>query len=181
MALTPTRIKLAEFDRSTYAINPPAGSEFEEVLDPRYWAHLAGQLRVGDVLEVKPDDMSWWALLLVTQVGLVQANVAVLIGPVQIDGADVAPDPELEDHVLRFAGGRMRWCVLRVSDREYVFSGGTRDEAVAWMESRAAAVAAAKLKQGVVEERPEPKAAEPEPAEEDASPAGRRRRRASVA
>ena len=43
----------------------PDGHNAEDVLRPEYFGFHAGRIRVGDVIEVQSEDMSWWGELLV--------------------------------------------------------------------------------------------------------------------
>lgn len=43
----------------------PDGHNAEDVLRPEYFGFHAGKIRVGDVIEVQSEDMSWWGELLV--------------------------------------------------------------------------------------------------------------------
>lgn len=43
----------------------PDGHTAEDVLRPEYFGFHAGKIRVGDVIEVQSEDMSWWGELLV--------------------------------------------------------------------------------------------------------------------
>jgi hypothetical protein len=62
----------------SYTERVPAGTPFDAVIEPKWWAHVAGNLLVNSTIEVTPEDLAWFAELYVVEVGDVWAKVAVL-------------------------------------------------------------------------------------------------------
>ena len=77
MALKPINLKEADYVRHVFAIRLEADENFEDVLTPSYWAHVAAQLRVMDRVEVSPADGTWLAELVVSAVTNTEAKMSV--------------------------------------------------------------------------------------------------------
>lgn len=52
-------------------------ANFDDLLKPGFWAHVADKLKPGHVIEVWPDDWSYVARLRVVEVGRLYARVAL--------------------------------------------------------------------------------------------------------
>lgn len=128
----PTRMHLAEYDRQDWTVNADLGTKLEEVLEPDYWAHMAPQMQQYDHIEVRVDDGSWIAYLLVTACDRNWAKVKLL------HRYDLVEDQSIPVASLRykvdFKGPQHRWSVIRLSDGAYVHEGErTRLAAEQWM------------------------------------------------
>ena len=77
-AKRPTALSDASYKRRHYFWDVPSGSVVEQVLDPLFWTNVTGKLAAGVLIEVHPEDLAWWALLIVRGVGSREASVAVL-------------------------------------------------------------------------------------------------------
>lgn len=62
----------------SYTEKPVAGTPFEKIIEPGWWAHVTAQLIVGQVIQVVPEDNAYFAELYILEVGPVWAKVAVL-------------------------------------------------------------------------------------------------------
>ena len=134
--LQPSRCKLAEYQRSVFAINPEPDMPFEAMLSPHYWAHVSQNFRPGTKLEIYPPEGHYYALLLVQDCGRLFAKVAV------IQKVDFVPvtvgEHQLDTSAYRasYGGVNSKWCVHRVVDgkKELMKSElGDREEAEAWI------------------------------------------------
>lgn len=72
------RFKSAEFRRNIWDAIPEAGTPFDDLLKPEYWAHVAANLRPWDRIEVRAEDGSYYAELLVRDAGRLWAKVECL-------------------------------------------------------------------------------------------------------
>lgn len=136
--LATTRFKRsgAEFERNIHMAYPEHGTDFDAILDPAYWAHVSAHMKIGDKIEVQPDDMSYSAELRVLDVGTLFAKVGVY-HKVEWDNVEVTGDlPGNSGLEVKFRGPHCRWSVLRVTDpsrpevlKEKIASKG---EAEAW-------------------------------------------------
>lgn len=115
MSLIPTHFALAEFKRSQHHALIPTGIKLEELAKPEFWAHVAALVKPFDRIEVRADDGSFWAELLVTKVD----KASVSTRPIQF--VDLRPAPSkieapAASFVTKFRGPR-KWSVLRVVDQ----------------------------------------------------------------
>lgn len=87
-------LKVADSVRNVYQITAAADTTPEDLLDPKYWAHVARLLRLGDRIEVLAADTSWYAELRVMEVGRTEAlgaRLAFTLRPVSLSNENVLP------------------------------------------------------------------------------------------
>lgn len=67
--VTKDRFIEARFARNDYVLNLPSDYPYAELLNPDNWKLIAGlgKVNIGDTIEVRKDDLSLWALLLVRE------------------------------------------------------------------------------------------------------------------
>lgn len=112
--LAPPRLKLAEFVRSPYRVEPEAGLPFEAVLDPDYFGHVADRLRPGDKLEIMPECMSWYAEALVVDATRLSARIQPTLGPIKLDAGEQVLASDVFE--ARWISPTARFGVARKSD-----------------------------------------------------------------
>lgn len=76
--LDPQRFKLAEHERNVHVITVEAGVTRAQLLDPAFLAHVAAKLRPYTQIEVRSDDGTMFARLLVLQAERTWATCYVL-------------------------------------------------------------------------------------------------------
>lgn len=82
--LLPTRIKLADYVRQHWRSTPDGGITLEQVMEPSFFGHIAKKIALLDIIEVIPQDNSYFAELLVT--GKTDDRITVtLLRHVQLD------------------------------------------------------------------------------------------------
>lgn len=133
--LPPLRFKQAEFERTIYLAIPEAGTAFDDVLKPSYWAHNAAKMKPFDHIEILAEDGSWWAHLLVISTGRVEATVKVLNHQsfdVDVTGAVQEDFPGYE---IRFAGPHKKHQVIRLEDSAVLKDEiSTKTQARRWLQ-----------------------------------------------
>jgi len=128
----PTRMKLAEYERQDWIVNAEMIHTAEDILLPGYWAHMAAQMNPYDHIEVRSEDGSWIAELIVVEVDRTWAKV-LLTRKYDLLPMDAMPNAE-PLHKVEWKGPQHRFCVIRLSDGERVHAEcKTKDEAIAWM------------------------------------------------
>lgn len=69
--LAPNRLALAEHAHQTWVAAPETGTPPEATLDPKYWSHYSVnpnmQMNMGDIILVKPEDVTYFQELLVRE------------------------------------------------------------------------------------------------------------------
>lgn len=57
--MLPVRIQSTQYERTEWLHEPQLGVTLDQVMDPNYWSHLAGRLKVRDRIEVLAADRSY--------------------------------------------------------------------------------------------------------------------------
>lgn len=132
--LNPARMTPAEFGRTVYVVTAEPETTKEDLLKPEYWAHVANKLRPWDRLEVRSDDGTFFAELLVLESSRVWARVH-LLQHITLTSADVAQtQARNQDYEVRFRGPVLKWCAIRLSDAEPIKERmGSKEEAQAFL------------------------------------------------
>lgn len=118
LALHANRFKTAEYVRQLYRIVPPEGHTMDDIVKPDYWAHVAPKLRIGDHIEVFPDDQSFWADLLVISAHRLSAVVQVL-QYVEIDANRVTEFPT--GYNVEWKGPQHKFSILKGTSEDFVY------------------------------------------------------------
>lgn len=114
-----------------FRVTPEIGTPPSALLDPHYWAHVSARLSVGNIIEVLAEDGSYFAELLVRDVGNLYAKVAFK-SPVTIFSNDEALEAPA-GYEVKWRGPKARFGVLHGKD---VLKDGFVDktEAHAWLD-----------------------------------------------
>lgn len=128
------RFKLAEYERQDWILNAPHGTEIEDVIQPEYWAHIAAKMRPYDHVEVRAEDGSYIAQLIVLGCDRNWAKVQVLN---KFDLVNVKLAFSNEAKVIpEWSGPHTKWRAKRVSDGAIVSNAmvfQSKDEVIAWI------------------------------------------------
>lgn len=118
--LGPERLKGAEFERLIYVANPGEGVTMDDLLKPECWASVTNLLRPWSHIEVRAEDGSYYAELLVTGVDRAWAKVEVLNFK-ELTTKDVALTAATREsrYEIKHTPG-LQWHVIRKSDRHIV-------------------------------------------------------------
>ena len=111
---------------------PEAGVDFAAVLQPAYWTHVAAKLRPGDMIEVRAEDGTWFAILYVVSAQRLSAKVVPLPGyPLELDAGEA---DEIAAFGVKWNGPQHRWAVVRVADKRAMQTGfQSREDAHRWL------------------------------------------------
>ena len=107
------------------------GTKFDDLLEPKYWAASAKNMKPWDTITVRAEDYSFYAKLLVLYVEKFSVQVAKL-EYFEIDKLVTKVDVEsvaknAADYLIEF-DGKNKWKCIRKSDRAQIFSGHTTKE-----------------------------------------------------
>lgn len=121
ITLDPARMQLSEYLRNDWVVTAEQGTTPADIVNPAYFAHMAQQMKPYDHVEVRIDDGSWLAELIVLQVERNWVLVKVLAFHELADnrGQDTAPSV----YETAWKGPHLKWSVLRKSDSENIKSG----------------------------------------------------------
>ena len=116
--LMPDRVGLAEDKRHDWVVDLPMTVTIEQALEPSYWAHVASQMDPLDHIELRAEDGSYVAYLVVAFCERNYARV-VLDRVVKIEESREAPLSS-QKHKVDWKGPAMKWCVIREIGRAHV-------------------------------------------------------------
>lgn len=132
----PTKLLFAEHAVVTFFHSPAVGVNIKDMLEPSYWAHVARDLRPGHKIEVLAEDMSYWAMLMVRDVGRTEAKVVVLQEKKLDAGVDLAKDVD-DGLEIKWRGPSAKFSVVRKDGGDILRDGfQTRDAASQWRANR---------------------------------------------
>lgn len=118
--------------RNWHYVVPEAGTPWEALLEPGYWAHVAVKMAPGDWIEVDSETGEYTALLKVRDAGKLYAKVSIFSIKEYDEKVDVTQSsPSLTGHEVKWRGPMHKWCVCRGAD--VLKEGMTKDEAYAWL------------------------------------------------
>lgn len=139
-SLVRSRITLADQVRNRWAISPEGGTSIEEVMRPEYTVNIAAQLKRWDVIEIRPDDETYYAELLVKTAERTGATFW-LIQFVEL--ATKASEPAAgEPFTIGWGGPHQKHRVIRKADNEVLKHGfSSAEDARAWAVEHAKALA----------------------------------------
>lgn len=128
--LMPERMGLAEDKRHDWIIDIQLNVTLDDVLEPSYWAHVAAQMDPLDHVEVRAEDGSWIAYLIVS---FCERNYAKMVVDrvVKLETSKAAPVASIK-HKVEWKGPVNKFAVIRVSDSQMIkFGFRTKDLAYA--------------------------------------------------
>lgn len=133
MKLSPTGLKLAEYEFSYWVAAVDVGVTPAEMLEPSFWSHVSSKLKPWDHVEVRQDDGSYWAELLVLACDRMWAKMH-LLREAKLSTPDVSLSQADARLRVEWKGPRLKHCVIRVKDGEIMTSEiQSRADAEAWV------------------------------------------------
>jgi hypothetical protein len=112
LVLSVERFESAQAKRNVWDVVATHGTKIEDVLDPRYWTNIGPQLRQWDHIEIRCEDGSWYAEVIVEDRGPRHAKVAVL-NYVQLAVADPEGPSLPPGYQIAYKGPHIQWAVIR--------------------------------------------------------------------
>jgi len=124
----PTNIEQASYECNTWQVKPEINAKPKDLLDPNYWAHVAGRMRAGDRVEAVPDDRHYYAEYFVLAASKNWAKLVLMREVTLIKDNDKTVS---EGFTVEFAGNH-KW---RVREGSSVISKGhdDKDAASKWL------------------------------------------------
>lgn len=128
----PNRVKNAEFEQTRWIVNAEMGTTIEDVLKPDYLGHVSDSMKPYDHVEVRMDDGSWIAEMIVTACDRNWARVHLLWHEQLV--LDTATPMASVKYEVDWKGPQHQWCVSRKSDGAKLKTGyGSKDAAIGWL------------------------------------------------
>lgn len=121
----PARFFQAEFKRNVHVYNLPVDASYDDLFKPETWKQIAqrGAVGIGDKIEVRRDDMSLYAELLVVESITNHARIRVVeivkkeFAPIAQDESD---DTQFE---IKHLGLQDGWAVLNKATQRVINKG----------------------------------------------------------
>jgi hypothetical protein len=133
-----SRVREAEFLRTDWVCTAEFGTTIEQVRDEGYFAHIAARLHAYDHIEVRVDDGTWLAQLLVLECGRNWARTHLLSFH-NLTSSDVARTMSVPKVRIEWKGPHLQFCVIRKSDNQILQDKLSSEEAArAWVAAREA-------------------------------------------
>lgn len=130
--ILPHNIQGGEFIRNIWAVSVPNETERDDLENPKFWEPIAGKVRIGDHLEVMPEDGAWYALLIVRN----KEGATIKTGGLLYREFDDAAIPSAKigaDLIVKWRGPVRKFGVVRDSDGAVLKENfTTKGEAFAW-------------------------------------------------
>jgi len=115
--LTTPRFKNAEYERVIYVATVEPKITMDDILDPSFWAYVEPNIKPYDKIEVRTDDSSFYAELLVLSKGKAWVKCKV-ISHIELNSeTKQSPDAQYE---AKWKGPHLKFCVVRKSDGEVI-------------------------------------------------------------
>lgn len=116
--IDPGRMRLAQYERQEWVANAPEGCTVEDIKDPAFWSLMSFQMKPYDRVEVRADDGTWVAEVLVIGCARNWAKVSVLQHHKLASAADAMKDDA--DYRVQWKGPQKKWCIIRNSDDAFI-------------------------------------------------------------
>jgi hypothetical protein len=134
----------AESKRQLWVADVEQSTQQDDIVNPAFWGNISNQMGQFDRIEVRCEDGSWIAELLVLEAGNSYARVKCL-NCFELEEQDVAQSnaPAQTGYEVFYRGTHHKWAVKRLSDNEVVHNGESSSAAAhAWVNEHLKAVAA---------------------------------------
>lgn len=131
-SVVPNRVQMAEHGRNIHLVTAESGEFPKDFLQPEFYAHVAKDMRPMDHVEIRTDDGTYWAELLVTEAASNWAKVHML-REAQLQ----SPGEQPSDKRFRveWKGPHLKHCVIRAKDSSVIHSGDAqRKDSILWLE-----------------------------------------------
>ena len=129
--LLPQNILGGEFARNVWTITADNAVTRADLADPKLYESIADKVRLGDQLEIMPEDGSWFAWLVVRNKERATVKTGLLMYKDFEDAA--VPSETIGALEVRWRGPRVRFGVVRKSDGAVLKENlMTRSDALAW-------------------------------------------------
>ena len=114
------KIKAVNHARNTWFANIPAGTVFETLLEPDYWAHHTREIRPLDLIEAFCEDGAWEALLRVMFVGRAEIKLSQVYF---VQHQEPGEETDSEDYQVFWRGPALKFGVRNRHNGEVVKDG----------------------------------------------------------
>lgn len=129
--IPPNRLSVDDYARTVFVATVEHGTTREDLTRPDFWSPVAVKMRPWDKIEVRTDDGTFYAELLVLSCdrtwAIVKELAFVALGNKDISETKAAAVDS--GYEVRFRGPHAKWTVIRKSDESVIKDGMSKDEA----------------------------------------------------
>lgn len=118
--LNSDQIREASFIRNNFAVTCDHGTQWEDVLNPLFWVHVAQKIKAYDIIEVRALDKSFWGELLVMSATKDSVNVVELR---HHDFSVKKQNAKVNNDFFTEFNEKEKWRVIRKFDKKVIESG----------------------------------------------------------
>ena len=111
-------IRELEYENHTFLVNLPEGVAISDLTSEACWAVLAGKFKEGDFIRARAYDHTWLADLYVKECSGTYAKV-ILLQRFNLE-PETDPTKDVDKYLLKFRGPVLKWCVIRMADKEVI-------------------------------------------------------------
>lgn len=130
LPLQESRFHLSEFKQNRWTVFPPPGTVFEDLLDRKFWAHVAGKVKETDIVFVIAEDGSWIAEMYCAAAYGQALDLRALPGyPLKVENSRTTDSP-YSLYEIKYAGPVHKWQVS-LKDGDRVLKSGLQSEGAA--------------------------------------------------
>ncbi|KAA3527050.1 hypothetical protein GOZ96_04735 [Agrobacterium vitis] len=144
--ITQGRLKLAEYARSIHVAVAPHGVTLTDAMVPSFWAHVAAGIKAWDKIELRAEDDTWFAELMVVKANRLEVFVKVL-SSFETTQAPAASSKKIDDvppgYEVNYGGPIHKHRVIRTADSECLAHGLSKDDAIKWAKDHYTSINAA--------------------------------------
>jgi hypothetical protein len=131
--ITSGRVRLATEATNRWGVTLTPDMNYDDLLIPRFWAHVAVKFTPGDIIEVRTDDGTHYGEFYVLSCSRIHVNLKKLRW-VSLGDEDGASYQDPDELVYKWNGPHDKHCVARVSDGGIVMRGlATKADALKWI------------------------------------------------
>ena len=131
------QLKLADYVRNLFNLIVPVGTTRKDVLNPRFWEHVAKKLAINDRIEIMPQDSSYFMEVIVTNVDRQRVAVAELryLDLDDVETPNNAPDANEDSmYEYKYRGPNLKHCIMHKIDGSALKEGCTsKADAIEWL------------------------------------------------
>lgn len=131
LKINQTRMQSGDFVRNLWVVTAEQGTTKEDILTPSYWSHVASQFRPYDRIEVRVDDGTYFAELLILSCDRTWAKVKELSfnSLTTSDVSQTQASEEMAEFDIQWKGPVNKWSVIRKSDDAVIKNKMEKEEA----------------------------------------------------
>lgn len=126
------QIHSSEHTNNRWRACPDSCENPEDLLKPGAWAMVASRFRIGDIIEVFPNDGSFFMMLVVRDCGQTWAKTSKVVFEFFGDNVATGGDDLLAEYEIRWGGPAAKFRVHRKSDGAVVSETGFPDKSAAY-------------------------------------------------